>query len=115
MTDVTNSRPARRRRISRLPAFTPVLLRGRKDGWTPLRQTEFLGMLAETRSVSAAAAFVGMSRESAYRLRRKPGARNWLSGKKRTFGELGRRSPRVTFNPPQTSLRPLIRPTRGDL
>ena len=31
-------------------------------------------MLAETGSVSAAAAFVGMARETAYRLRRKPGA-----------------------------------------
>lgn len=31
-------------------------------------------MLAETGSVQAAAAFVGMARETAYRLRRKPGA-----------------------------------------
>lgn len=31
-------------------------------------------MLAETGSVSAAARFVGMARETAYRLRRKPGA-----------------------------------------
>jgi hypothetical protein len=31
-------------------------------------------MLAETGSVSAAAEFVGMARETAYRLRRKPGA-----------------------------------------
>jgi hypothetical protein len=40
----------------------------------PWRQAEFIGMLAETGSVSAAAAFVGMARETAYRLRRKPGA-----------------------------------------
>ncbi|QJB68690.1 hypothetical protein [Parasphingorhabdus halotolerans] len=80
MTDTPYSRPAKRPHktrhhpISRLPAFTTVPLRARKDGWTPLRQAEFIGVLAETRSVSAAAAFVGMSRESAYRLRRKPGA-----------------------------------------
>ena len=58
----------------RLPAFHPVPLRTRADGWTPLRQAEFIGVLAETGSVSAAAAFVGMARETAYRLRRRPEA-----------------------------------------
>lgn len=43
-------------------------------GWTPLRQAEFIGVLAETGSVSAAAAFVGMARETAYRLRRRADA-----------------------------------------
>jgi hypothetical protein len=58
----------------RLPAFHPVPIRTRSDGWTPVRQAEFIGVLAETGSVSAAAQFVGMARETAYRLRRKPGA-----------------------------------------
>ena len=58
----------------RLPAFHPVPVRRRSDGWTPLRQAEFIGVLAETGSVAAAAEFVGMARETAYRLRRKPGA-----------------------------------------
>jgi len=58
----------------RLPSFHPVPGRTRADGWTPVRQAEFIGMLAETGSVSAAAAFVGMARETAYRLRGKPGA-----------------------------------------
>ena len=58
----------------RLPAFHPVPVRTRADGWVPWRQAEFIGVLAETGSVSAAAAFVGMARETAYRLRRKPGA-----------------------------------------
>lgn len=58
----------------RLPAFHPVPVRTRADGWTPVRQAEFIGMLAETGSVRAAAAFVGLSRETAYRLRGKPGA-----------------------------------------
>ncbi|MEP2103568.1 MAG: hypothetical protein ABJP02_15670 [Parasphingorhabdus sp.] len=62
------------RRISRIPAFTPAELRVRRDGWTPLKQAEFIGHLAETRCVKRAAERVGMSRESAYRLRRKPGA-----------------------------------------
>jgi hypothetical protein len=39
-----------------------------------VRQAEFIGMLAQTGSVSAAAAFVGCSRETAYRLRRRDGA-----------------------------------------
>ncbi|MES2698334.1 MAG: hypothetical protein V4647_01805 [Pseudomonadota bacterium] len=58
----------------RIPPFHPVPTRARADGWTPLRQAEFIGMLAQTGSVAAAAAFVGMARETAYRLRGKPGA-----------------------------------------
>jgi len=57
-----------------VPAFIPVPLRYRSDGWTPGRQADFLGHLAETCSVSAAARHVGMTRESAYRLREKNGA-----------------------------------------
>lgn len=41
----------------------------RRDGWTAKRQLRFLIVLNYTRSVSLAAACVGMSRESAYRLR----------------------------------------------
>lgn len=58
----------------RLPTFTPAPVKRRKDGWTPLRQAEFIGVLGETGSVAAAAAFVGMARETAYRLRGRPGA-----------------------------------------
>ena len=45
----------------------------RRDGWTPQRQLRFLDMLARTRSVTRAATAVGMSRESAYRLRNRKG------------------------------------------
>lgn len=58
----------------RVPAFTPVPLRYRRDGWTPGRQADFLGRLAETGCIAAAARHVGMTRESAYRLRGKAGA-----------------------------------------
>ena len=68
--------PVQRRRI---PAFTPVPLRHRKDGWTPMRQADFLGRLAETGSVAAAARHVGMTRESAYRLRAKSGAASFAA------------------------------------
>jgi hypothetical protein len=43
----------------------------RRDGWTADRQLRFLDALAHTRSIAKAAAFVGMSRESAYRLRKR--------------------------------------------
>jgi hypothetical protein len=40
--------------------------------WTGQRQLAFLDTLAQTRCVTRAAASAGMSRESAYRLRRRP-------------------------------------------
>lgn len=63
----------------RPPAFTPVPLRARADGWTALRQAAFLGMLAQTRSVVAAAQSVGMARETAYRLRARAGAESFAA------------------------------------
>lgn len=69
------STPARRwPAYCRLPDFLPVPMRGRRDGWAPLRQGDFIGFLAETGSVAEAARRVGLSRESAYRLRRRRGA-----------------------------------------
>ena len=41
----------------------------RHDGWTPARQAAFLRELAATHNVSIAARAVGMSRQSAYKLR----------------------------------------------
>lgn len=69
----------RRARHIRVPAFLPVPLRARADGWTALRQAAFLGALAETGSVREAARRVGMARETAYRLRRRPGARSFAA------------------------------------
>lgn len=63
----------------RVPAFAPVPLRARADGWTPMRQAAFLGALAETGSVEAAARQVGMARETAYRLRRRRGAESFAA------------------------------------
>lgn len=56
----------------RIPIFHAVPARARRDGWTPLRQAEFIGHLAETGSVSEAARRVSMARETAYRLRARP-------------------------------------------
>ncbi len=51
---------------AQLPATTVC---DRHDGWTPAKQAAFLRELAATHNVSAAAKAVGMSRQSAYRLR----------------------------------------------
>lgn len=61
------------------PAFTPVPVRARKDGWFPERQRVFIARLAATRCVHRAAEAVGMSRESAYRLRARPGAESFAA------------------------------------
>ena len=56
-----------------LPAFAPVPRKcARHDGWTPARQRAFIEALADTGSVSRAAAQVNMSTEGAYYLRASP-------------------------------------------
>ena len=47
----------------------------RHDGWSPDRQVVFLEALSRTGNVKAAALYTGLSRESAYKLRRRPDAR----------------------------------------
>ena len=53
-----------RARSLAVPPFHAVPLRLRADGWTPLRQAEFIGHLAATRSVAEAAREVSMAREA---------------------------------------------------
>ena len=65
--------------MPRVPPFYPVPTRTRCDGWTVQRQTDFLGMLAETGSVAGACEAVAMSRKSAYALRAKPGAESFAA------------------------------------
>jgi hypothetical protein len=60
-------------------SFDPVPRRARRDGWTPERQRLFLHELAQTRSIGRSAESVGMSRESAYRLRARPGAASFAA------------------------------------
>src|SRR5687768_6149438 len=57
--------------------FDPVALRHRHDGWTPERQREYVEALADTGFASAAAARVGMSVQSANRLRRRADGRSF--------------------------------------
>ncbi|AXJ95854.1 MULTISPECIES: hypothetical protein [unclassified Sphingomonas] len=61
-------------RASPPPAYRAPSLRSRHDGWTVERQRHFLGALAETGCVAAAADAVGMTARSAYRLRLHPRA-----------------------------------------
>ncbi|WP_052208622.1 hypothetical protein [Croceibacterium mercuriale] len=58
----------------KVPPFLPVPLRTRRDGWTPARQARFIALLVRHACVRTAAAALGLSRESAYRLRRHPDA-----------------------------------------
>lgn len=52
-------------------AGEPTFRRPRHDGWTPDKQRHFIETLAATASISEAARFVGMTRQSAHRLYRR--------------------------------------------
>ena len=54
--------------------FTPVRLRYREDGWTPDRQRRYVSLLAATGHAGKAARGVGMTEQSAAKLRRRPDA-----------------------------------------
>ena len=90
---MTRRRNSARRPCRKVPPFVPVPVRNRADGWTPLRQAEFLGYLAETGSVAEAARRVNMARETAYRLRGKPGAESFASAWDAAIGRAGRVTP----------------------
>jgi hypothetical protein len=70
-------------------------VRARRDGWTPERQFAYVAALAEIGHGGRAARSVGMSEQSACRLRRRPGAAAfnrlcgaaWLLAKRRRAGE----------------------------
>ena len=81
----------RKPRHIRVPAFVPAQLRARTDGWTPLRQAQFLVALARSRSVRSAAAAAGMSRVAAYRLRRREGAESFAATWDAVLGSTAKR------------------------
>jgi hypothetical protein len=57
--------------------FTPVATAARSDGWTPDRQRRFIAALAEHGGVAAAARSVGMTPQTANRLRKRPDAESF--------------------------------------
>lgn len=77
---------------SNLPATRPDDDPERHDGWTTARQAEFLRALAATHCISAAARSVGMSRQSAYKLRNRlkgePFDIAWASAFRRQYDAL---------------------------
>ena len=77
------------------PDFDPVPLRARSDGWTVERQRAFIAALHATRSITRAARAVGMSRETAYRLRARPGAESFAAAWDAAFAL----PPRAPSNP----------------
>jgi hypothetical protein len=60
-----------------LAPFTPPTLRRRHDGWTADKQVGFIEALAESACVDDACKRVGMSRQSAYALRRRVDAQSF--------------------------------------
>lgn len=73
-----NRVPVKREERPPLPAFTPVPRRNnRHDGWTPERQRAFIEALADTGSVTRAAAQVNIAQTNCYTLRRAPGAESF--------------------------------------
>lgn len=80
-------------------AFTPAACSTRHDGWTPERQRLFVAALAEHGGVAKAARMVGMTPQTANRLRLRAGAedfaRAWAvalsQGRERAWEEAVRR------------------------
>ncbi len=72
--------------------WVPVRRRPRRDGWTEEKQRRFIETLADTGVVGLAAKEVGMTRESAYKLRRSPHAaafaRAWDAARHHAGGTL---------------------------
>lgn len=66
--------------------FTPVKLRARADGWTPERQRLFIAALAAFGHAGRAAAWVGMTEQTAARLRRREGAHSFARAYAAAFG-----------------------------
>jgi hypothetical protein len=65
--------------------FTPVPLKARRDGWTAVAQRLFIAALAAGLGVSGAARAVGLSRQTAYRLRERPDAASFAAAWDRAF------------------------------
>ncbi len=65
-------------------------VRPQHNGWTPQRQQHFLDHLAQSGSVAAAARAAGMTRQSAYWLRRQPAGGEFAQAWDAALGDAGR-------------------------
>jgi len=114
MTNQKHTSSPRRCFSGRIPAFCPVPVRRHHNGWTPDRQGHFIGFLAQTGSIAQAARMVGMSRQSAYALRKHPDAGGFAAA---WDAALGLPVPKVTVSDFRLlTLEAMIRPImRGGL
>ncbi|WP_369025634.1 hypothetical protein [Qipengyuania sp. RANM35] len=95
-----------------IPPFHAVPVRIRADGWTPLRQAEFIGHLAAKRSVAAAAREVSMARETAYRLRERPGAEGFAAAWDVALARPGSEAGRARLLAALMAAREALKPSR---
>lgn len=72
--------------------------RRRADGWTPEKQREFIEILADSGSVVGAARAVGLSKQSAYALRRSKGAEGFAAAWDAAIGQASRLLADVAFD-----------------
>jgi len=59
--------------------FDPVPVRGQHNGWTPARQLAFIVALARGAGPDETARSLGMTRQTVYRLRKRPDARSFAA------------------------------------
>lgn len=78
--------------------WIPVPRKRRHDGWTPEKQREFIETLADTGSVVGAARAVGLSKQSAYALRRSKGAEGFAAAWDAAIGQASRLLADVAFD-----------------
>ncbi|GAB5487350.1 MAG: hypothetical protein Pars2KO_09200 [Parasphingorhabdus sp.] len=78
--------------------WIPVPRKRRHDGWTPEKQREFIETLADSGSVVGAARAVGLSKQSAYALRRSKGAEGFAAAWDAAIGQASRLLADVAFD-----------------
>lgn len=78
--------------------WIPVPRKRRHDGWTPEKQRAFIETLADTGSVVGAARAVGLSKQSAYALRRSKGAEGFAAAWDAAIGQASRLLADVAFD-----------------
>jgi hypothetical protein len=91
--------------------FTPVPLRARADGWSPALQLHFLEGLARGMTPGAAARALGKNRQTAYALRKRPGAESFAAAWDAAvaFARANRAAERTPDCPP-----PFVPPSRAE-
>lgn len=78
--------------------WIPVPRKRRHDGWTPEKQREFIEALADTGSVVGAARAVGLSKQSAYALRRSTGVEGFAAAWDAAIGQASRLLADIAFD-----------------